>query len=72
MLFVLRDVLQVIGDRLQRRAAEVEALAATDDRGGHLVRLGGREDEPDAGRRLLEDLQQGVEGLAATAAAPRR
>ena len=28
------------------------------------MRLGGREDEADAGRRFLEDLQQRVEGLA--------
>ena len=44
--------------------AEVEALAPADDRGRHLVRLGGGQHEPHAGRRLLEDLQQGVERLA--------
>ena len=43
---------------------EVEALAPADDRGRHLVRLGGGQHEPDAGRRLLEELQQGVERLA--------
>jgi hypothetical protein len=61
---VLRDAFEVLGDRLDRDAAEVEPLAAPDDRGRHLVRLGGREDEPDADRRLLEHLQQRVERLA--------
>ena len=45
-------------------AAEVEPLAPPDDGGRHLVRLGGGQDEPDAGRRLLEHLQQRVERLA--------
>ena len=35
-----------------------------DDRGRHLVRLGGGQHEPHARRRFLEDLQQGVERLA--------
>ena len=45
------------------RPAEVEALAARQDGGRHLVRLGGGEDEDDVRRRLLEGLQQRVEGL---------
>ncbi len=61
---VLRDAFEVLGDRLDRDAAEVEPLAAPDDRGRHLVRFGGREHEPDAHRRLLEHLQQRVERLA--------
>ena len=61
---VLRDAFEVLGDRLDRDAAEVEPLAAPDDRGRHLVRLGRREDEPDTDRRLLEHLQQRVERLA--------
>ena len=58
------DGLEVLRELLHGDAAEVEALAPADDRRRHLVRLGGGEHEPDAGRRLLEDLQQGVEGLA--------
>ena len=46
------------------RAAEVEALAAREDGLGDLVRLGGGEHEDDVGRRLLERLEQRVEGLA--------
>ncbi len=42
--------------------AELEALAPGDDRRGQLVGLGGAEDEDDVGRRLLEHLQQRVEG----------
>ena len=61
---VLRDAFEVLGDGLDRDAAEVEPLATPDDRGRHLVRLGRREDEPDADRRLLEHLQQRVERLA--------
>ncbi len=61
---VLRDALEVLGDRLERDQMEVEPLAAPHDRGRHLVRLGGREHEPDARRRLLEHLQQRVERLA--------
>ena len=55
------------GERLQREPPEVEPLAPADDRGRHLVRLGGGQHEPHAGRRLLEDLQQRVERLAGQA-----
>ncbi len=41
--------------------AEVEPLTAADDGRRHLVRLGGRQDEPDTGRGLFEQLQQSVE-----------
>src|SRR5439155_12868353 len=47
-----------------RESAEVEPLTASDDRRGHLVWLRGREDEPNTGRRLLEELQQRVERFA--------
>ena len=52
------------GERLHGEPAEVEPLAPPDDGRRHLVRLGGRQHEPHAGRRLLEDLQQRVERLA--------
>ena len=42
-------------------AAEVESLAAADDRDRHLLRLGGGQHEAHARRRLLEHLQQRVE-----------
>ena len=59
-----RDPADHLGDLLQRRALEVEALAAVDDRRHHLVRLGGREHEDGVRRRLLERLQERVPGLA--------
>ncbi len=40
---------------------EVEALAAGQDGGGQLLRLGGGEDEHGVGRRLLQRLEQRVE-----------
>ena len=48
-------------ERLLRDAPEVEALAARVDRLGHLLRIGGGEDEHHVARRLLERLQQRVE-----------
>ncbi len=42
---------------------EVEPLAARDDGGRHLVGLGGGQHEDDVRRRLLQRLQEGVEGL---------
>ncbi len=48
---------------IDRRAAEVEALAARQDGGRHLVRLGGGQHEDGVRRRLLQRLEQGVEGL---------
>ncbi len=58
-----RDLLEQLREPFHRVPAEVEPLAAPDDRGGHLVRLGGGEDEANARGRLLEDLQQRIEGL---------
>ena len=49
-------------DLLDRRAVEVEAVAAVDDRRRHLVRLGRREHEHRVRRRLLERLQERVPG----------
>ena len=49
-------------DRLGRDAGEVIPLAAREHGDRNLVRLGGREEELDVRRRLLQRLQQGVEG----------
>ncbi len=63
-LFRAADVAQV-GDRLDvRDAPEVELLAARQDGRRHGLDLGGGEDEDQARRRLLDDLQQRVERLA--------
>ena len=56
------DVVEVPGDDLRVQAAEAVALAAREDRRGHLAQLGGGEDEHQVLRRLLEYLEQGVEG----------
>ena len=61
------DLREMRGQILERQPAEVEPLAAADDRGRHLVRLGGGQHEPHARRRLLEELQQRVERLAGQA-----
>ena len=53
---------QASHDQPGRDTAEVVPLAAAQDGGGHLVGLGGGEDEDHVGRGLLEGLQQGVEG----------
>ncbi len=50
-----------LGDRLGGDGAEVEALAAGEDGGQDLVRLGGGEDEFHVRRRFFERLEQGVE-----------
>ena len=51
------------GDLLGADAPEGKLLAAAFDGGGHLVDLGGGQDEHQVGRRLLQNLKQGVEGL---------
>ena len=51
------------GDVAVADAAEIEALAAGKHGQGQFVRRGSGEDENDVGRRLLQGLQQGVEGL---------
>ena len=55
------DVGEAARDLVVREAAEVEALAARQDRRGDLVPLGRREDEDGVRRRLLERLQERLE-----------
>ena len=57
------EVLESLDYRRVRDAAEVVALQARENRLGHLLRLGGREDELEMRGRLLERLQHRVEGL---------
>ncbi len=45
-----------------RDAGKVEALAAGEDGGGHLVQLGGGQDENNVAGRFLQNFQQRVEG----------
>ncbi len=56
------DVLEAPGDLVVREAAEVETLAAGQDRRGNLVPLGRRQDEDCVRRRLFESLQEGLKG----------
>ena len=56
------DVEQPVPDHLGPDAAEIIALAAGEDGGGHLVDLCGGQDKKHMFRRLLQGLQQGVEG----------
>ena len=60
--FFPADVGELVGDGLQGDSAEVEALAPRYDGEGDLVRLRRGEDEDYVGRRLLQGLQEGVEG----------
>ena len=57
---LLGDPAQDAGDLLQRRAPEVEPVAAVDDRGRHLVRLGRGQHEHHVPGRLLQRLQERV------------
>ena len=54
------DPPQHTGQLLERRAMEVEPMAAVDDGGGNLVRLGGGQHEDHVRGRLLERLQERV------------
>ena len=56
------DVAQPGGDVLRQQPPEGEALAAGEDRGRDLVQLRGGQDKDQMLRRLLDDLEQGVEG----------
>ena len=56
------DVSKMIRDPRDRDGPEVEPLAATLDRGQHLVGFGRAQDELHVRRRLLHRLQQSVEG----------
>ena len=58
------ELLQVVHERLGGDQPEGVVVGAGPDGGEHLARLGGREDELDVLRRLLDDLEQGVEALA--------
>lgn len=60
-VFESGDVLEVGGDGFRGDRAEVEALAAGEDGGEDLVRLGGGEDEFHMRRWFFERLEQGVE-----------
>src|SRR5208282_4320587 len=57
------EILQPLENGGVRDAPKVVALQARQDRLRHLLRLGRREDKLDVRRRLLERLQQRVEGL---------
>ena len=63
-IFPLRDVFQPAGDDIRVQPVEVEALAAGEYGRRHLPELGGGEDEHEVLRRLLENLEQRVEGRA--------
>ena len=52
----------VVGQLGRLDAAEIMALAARKDRGGHLLQLGRGEDEDQMLGRLFDDLQQRIEG----------
>ena len=54
------DGAQVADDVARDDAAEVETLAARDDGGQDLVRLGGGEDEDDVRRRFLQVLSSAL------------
>jgi hypothetical protein len=62
--FLAGDPGEVVGQDLGLDAPQIEALAAREHRHRHLANLGGREDELHMLRRLLERLQQRVEGVA--------
>ena len=60
-VFLAGNVEEVTGDDGRGNRAQVEALAAAEDGGQDLVRLGGGEDELHVGRWFLEGLEQGIE-----------
>ena len=68
----LADAAQHGDELLQARPLEDERLAARANGREHAREIGGAEDEDEMGRRLLDQLQQGVPGLRASAGAPRR
>ena len=59
---LLGDVLQPVLDVRRQDALEGEPLAAGQNGGRHLVQFGGGQDEHEMFRRLLQNLQQGIEG----------
>ncbi len=60
----LRDLPQPRHDLPQGHQLDVVPLHAREDGGGELLRVGGGEEELDVPRRLLQRLEQGVEGRA--------
>ena len=60
--FLGGDPGEVLFQGLQGDAAEIEALAAREDRGQHPLGIGGGQHEHHPRRRLLQGLEQGVEG----------
>ena len=60
--FLFGDPGEVPLQRLQGDATKIKALAATQDRRQHPLRVGGGQHEHDPRRRFLEGLEQGVEG----------
>ena len=61
-VLLARDQAQVIHHQFDRDAAQVEALAAGENRRQHLLRVGGGEHELHMRGRLLQRLEQRVEG----------
>src|SRR5690606_4969238 len=57
------DLLEATDDFVDADAPEVESLAPGKNCRQNLMRLGGRKDEDHMWRRLLERLEQGIEGL---------
>ena len=63
-VLLVQDLGKVLYEGVLAQMAEDEMLAAADDGDGELVRLGGGEDEDHARGRLLQRLEQGIEGAA--------
>lgn len=59
--FFGRDMLEVAGNNVGWNGAKVKALAARNDGGEDLVRLGGCKDKLHVGRWFLEGFEEGVE-----------
>src|SRR4030095_8220783 len=60
--FLGQDLAERRRELLRGNGTEIEALAAREDGGGDLARVGGSEYEDHVGRRLLQRLEKGVEG----------
>ena len=58
---LIGDIIQTAHDILRHDTPEGKALAARQDRGRHLMQLRRRQNEQQVLRRLLDDLEQGVE-----------
>ena len=61
-VLLVGDIVEPPGDVLGQKPPEGKPLAAGEDGGGHLLKLRGGQDEDQMLRRLLDDLQKGVEG----------